>query len=340
MNKFISAPVALILAAGSVFAGTTAASAASGFTGGTVLAGDSSNGTYWDFSDQNGEIGHSFPVVDGAAWGWVAHYDGTLMVDGGRLSYDGPFDITTDENLDQVITGVGMFGSLDAAVEYRVYAEGDLMRQVFVLTNNTADAITFTPSVNEDISDVWSNSATTSSGDILLTTADYWYTQFNSAYGEGATPSYTGVYSKFWGAPDHLTVVSVDPELSLTDYTSGEVVFGDITIEPGESYQWIMFHSIATYDVTGDDAARDIAAIAAGEAARAELGGASPSIDGSERLTRGLDMAINSNWFSVDVPEEAELAETGINTPAYLLSAGAMIAFAAAVRVAARRRDS
>ena len=214
------------------------------------------------------------------------------------------------------------------------------MRQVFVLTNNTADAITFTPSVNEDISDVWSNSATTSSGDILLTTADYWYTQFNSAYGEGATPSYTGVYSKFWGAPDHLTVVSVDPELSLTDYTSGEVVFGDITIEPGESYQWIMFHSIATYDVTGDDAARDIAAIAAGEAARAELGGASPSLDGSERLTRGLDMAINSNWFSVEVPEEAELAETGINTPAYLLSAGAMIAFAAAVRVAARRRDS
>lgn len=306
------------------------------FNGGGVTIGDLTNGTYWVLDDRNGATGHSRMYVDGAEFLQVVHYSGHLSIDGQEMSYSTDFDLSTDGNGDQVMIGVGTFGSLDVTAEYRAYAEGDLLRQTWVMTNNTRSSVTVTPSVYEDISDFFSESGTTSSGDILLTTADYWYTQFDSRFVNGdTTVGQTVVYSKFWGSPDHTRLTSVSPDLVLTDYGDGRVEFTDITIKPGASFQWVTFHSMATYDISGDEAATDLAAIAAGEAAVAEFGDSDPTLSGSARLTRELDLTIPSNWFSGGVSEE--LAPTGGDDIALLTLFASIGLFAASVAVRQRR---
>ena len=295
------------------------------------------SGAYWILGSADGSLDHAFVYLDGVKFFQVLHYGGALSVDGELMTPSGELDQTTEESTGDVVTvGQGTFGALQATTEFRLYAEGDLFRSTYVLTNNTAAPITFTPSVYLDLTDAYSASSTTSSGDLALTTDDYWFTQFNSEWK-------TAAYSNFWGAPGQTTVTDVGT-LDLETYTDDDVVFGDITIAPDSSFQWILFSSMATYDLNDDLAVRDAAAIAAGAAAAAEFGGATPTLAGSERLTRGLDLDIASNWFAAPTVEAAQeevakrqLAETG-SEGALLLAVAGPLAIIGAILFMSRRR--
>lgn len=338
MNTLTKSLLALAASA-TVGLSTVVPAVAVPYSSGYITFGDTTNGTSWGLDDREGTIAHSLLYVDGVVFDQITHYSSGLKLDGNIMTPNDDFDISVDAVTgDQVVVGTGTYGTLDASVEYRAYTDGDLFRQVFLLTNNTGSTITVTPSTMEDISDFASDNATTSSGDIALTTADYWYTQFDTLY-DGVfngvpytSPGQTVVYSKFWGSPDHVTVSAIGPELDLLVPSYDDVTFGDITLSPGDSYQWIHFHSMKSYDIAGDEAADEAAAIAAGVSAQDEFGGDAPSLDGSGRLSYGLDLSIPSNWF----PGDVELADTGVE--AGLSIAVGVTLLAAGIAIAMRKR--
>ena len=307
---------------------------ASSFGGGNVTVGDTTNGADWQIYD-DGSIDHSYVYTNGDTFDRVVcgTYGG-LLVDGNSFSVNGSgTDIVTDSNNDQVITGTGTFSttssSLDAVVEYRLYAEGDLLRTSYVLTNNTSSAITFTPSVYEDPTDNNSDSATSTSGDNLADTNDTWYTTFDST-----TPS--AVYSKFWGVkPTALNGFEFN-----SNESSEEVDFATVTIQPGASYDWIFFHSYKSYSLTGDAAAIDAAASAAGAAAVAEFADNGSALPSSGRIIRGLDLTMESNWHPAVAPTPAPtLASTGSDFTGIVALGGAFLV-GGAVALMRRRKTN
>lgn len=308
---------------------------ASVWNGDTIVFGDTTDGTEWSIYSDGG-LDHSYVYIDGQVFDRVICESSGLQLDGSYFEYADDMDITTDTNGDQVVTGTGTFsandGDVDATVEYRAYAAGDLLRTTYVLTNNTGSAITVEPSIYEDPSDNSSDSATTSSGDLTVGTDDYWYTTFDST-----TPSV--VYSKFWGAPDYVSVTNTGGLDISTNESSETVTFGTVTIAAGASFQWIVFHSLKGYALDDDADTQDGNAIAAGQAAVDEFGGANPSLSGSERLTYALDTSIASNWFpaQTETAPDPALAETGADLAAPLGFA-VLALFAGAAVVIARRR--
>lgn len=311
----------------------TVASATAWF-GGDITIGDSTNGSVW-YVNEEGSIDHSDFYLNGVDFDQVVcgTYGG-LMIDGDTLSDNDDLDLTEEVATgDQVVTGTGSFlsGDLTASIEYRVYAEGDLLRTAYTLTNDTGSAITFTPSVYEDPSDGSSDDATSSSGDNLADLDDVWYTTFGDIGGSPAS----AVYTKFWGNPNQITVVDVNDFSFKDSQTSDDVIFGDITLEPGESYLWVFFHSYKTYDNSGDDAADIAAAVAAGDEAVAEFG---DSLLLTGRLARGLDTSLSTNWSYTAEEEDSSLPNTGFDSTSVLQFAAILVVGGAAVAVTRRRK--
>lgn len=323
------AKAAIIGGATLALAGIAAPASAAPWYGGAIIVGDygttNLDGASWYVNDQ-GSIDHSRRALNGETYSQVVcgTYGG-LIVDGNYLAVVGDLDLSVAENGDQVVVGEGTFGNLDATVEYRVYAEGDLLRTVYVLTNNTGSDITFTPSTYEDPEDNFGEGST-SSGDVALGNGDNWYQVYSTA-------EHSGVYTKFTG---DLSIVGGDI-LNPVAGEYGEVVYENITIAAGASYQVILFHSYATYDLSGDEAAVSAAAAAAGQVVVDEFDG---GLVLSERLATGLNSDIASNFtFVADeapVEEEEVLAETGVNAMAGI-ALGVAVAAAGAVLVLRRR---
>lgn len=340
MKKSVLAAGSFALAAALVAAPTVAF--AEPWGGGQVVIGDNTNGASWDINDE-GSIDHSYVYVDGQTFDRVIC--GTT---GGLRLNDSDFndtvtslDITTDSYGDKVITGAGTFDgvNLDVTVEYRVFAAGDVLRTSYLLTNDTQEAITVTPSVHEDPSDNSSDSAFSTDGNNTADTADSWYSTFDASYvvGDGE-PS--AVYTKFWGKKP----VNLNGFAFADSQSSEDVEFAPLTIEPGQSYNWIFFHSYRAYalsenaDVDAKLAADNAAAIAAGRAAVAEFGSNGNSLPASGRLVRGLDLSIASNW----APAQAvpSLANTGSEDMLLGFAGLGLIALGSAAMVINRRKEN
>lgn len=274
---------------------------------------------------------------------------GGLELDGNEL--DNPnLDRVVDAKGDIVISGTGDFrgGDLDATVEYRVYAEGDLLRTSYVVTNNTGAAITVTPSTYDDTIDN-SGSGTTSSGDSAIGNSDLWWTQYDTDFNDIdwlSTSGYTGtlyspsvVFGRYYGSPGLIAADFTDFDPFVGD--DNDVTFTDVTIQPGASYQWIFFYQMLSYDQSAGadpgflnqsaNAAVVTAAAAASDGAADEFGA---DLELTGRLARGLDADIAANW--VIYPE---LADTGVDASGIAIG-GAMLAAAGIAVVATRRRKA
>lgn len=213
-----------------------------------------------------------------------------------------------------------------------------------MITNPTAEAITVTPSVYEDPSDAQSDNASSTDGDNVADLSDTWYTTFDSLHIEGdSEPS--AVYTKFWGTnPAQLNSFAFND-----DYNSDEVEFAPITIAPGESYNWIFFHSYRAYTLSTDsdaevkNAADVAAAVAAGEAAVAEFRNNGSTLPASGRLIRGLNLEVESNWdleVLSNEPEAPTLANTGSSDLVLGFAGITLIALGAASVVFTRRQEN
>lgn len=290
--------------------------------------------TYWDLSDDGG-IGHSYVYVDGLQFGNViCGTEGELNLDGNSLTSNGDMMIDTDANGDKVVTGTGYFVTgLDATVEYRAYAEGDLLRMVYVVTNNTGSAVTVNPSVYEDPSDSYPDNetagygaSTTTDGDDQVETTDRWYVMY-----EPTEPA--GIYGRFWGSQDDISISGVNSFDITASQNSDDVDFGSVTIPAGGSYQWIFFHKYLSwgYDAAAtNDANRDAQAAVAATAD--DEFGASLALTG--RLSRNLDGTILNNWGYSGEPET--LPTTGSDSTGLVLAGLTLAIMGGAVLV--RRR--
>ena len=378
MKKSVSTTV---LAAALIVGFAMPASAAP-WSGSDLIVGDSVDYTYWDL-DEAGSIDHSGIVHDENSDGLLANgedldADGILDVGedtnsnsvldlgpdytfdrvwcgtSGGLELDGDeldnadLDRVVDANGDIVISGTGEFrgGDLDATVEYRAFAEGDLLRTSYVVTNNTNAEITVTPSTYDDTTDN-AGSGTTSSGDSAIGNTDLWWTQYDTDFDDidGLnTDSYTGtlnspsvVFGRYYGSPGLIAADFSD--FDPFDQDSDDVTFTDVTIQPGASYQWIFFYQMLSYDQSAgadplDDSANAgvvTAAAAASDNAADEFGA---DLELTGRLARGLDADIDSNWVI-----NPELADTGVDASGIAIG-GAMLAAAGIAFVATRRRKA
>ena len=349
-----------------------------------LIVGNSVDFTYWDL-DEAGSIDHSGIVHDENGDGDLSNgedlnADGILDVGedtnsngvldlgpdytfdrvwcgtSGGLELDGDYldsadlDRVVDANGDIVISGTGDFrsGDLDATVEYRVYAEGDLLRTSYVVTNNTNAAITVTPSTEDDTQDN-SGSGTTSSGDSVIGNSDLWWTQYDTDFDDIDwldTAVYTGtlyspsvVFGRYYGSPGLIAADFGDFDPFDQEYD--DVTYTDVTIQPGASYQWIFFYQMLSYDQSAGaepgflnqsaNAAVVTAAAAASDGAADEFGA---DLELTGRLARGLDADIAANWVI-----DPELADTGVDASGIAIG-GAMLAAAGIAFVATRRRKA
>jgi LPXTG-motif cell wall-anchored protein len=304
---------------------------ASAFTGGDVTVGDTTNGFQLQL-DVNGSIDHSEWYLNGQEFSHVVcGTNGGLMVNDDYFSPDGSgLDSVTDSNNDIVITGNGSFpNQISAAVQYRIYSAGDLLRTSYLLTNNTSAATTFELSVEEDPSDAYSANGTSTNGDTTADLNDSWYNTFHTNNGEigneySSKPSIS--YTKIWGqkptALNGFEFGKMNLAQDGVDQSSESVIFETITLAPGESYQWIMFASFKTYDLSGDAAADIAAAKAASQSIIAEFLNNGTKLPTSGRLVRNLDLSVANNWnIAAAVPT---LANTGAES--LYLATGALLA--------------
>lgn len=374
----------IAVVASAIVASSAMPASAVAWSGSDLFVGNSVDFTYWDL-DESGSLDHSGIVHDENSDGDLANgedldADGILDVGedtnsnsvldlgddyafdrvwcgtSGGLELDGSeldnadLDRVVDANGDIVISGTGDFrsGDLDATVEYRVYAEGDLLRTSYVVTNNTNAAITVTPSTEDDTQDN-SGSGTTSSGDSVIGNSDLWWTQYDTDFDDTDwldTDGYTGtlyspsvVFGRYYGSPGLIAAdfVAFDP----FDGENDGVTYTDVTIQPGASYQWIFFYQMLSYDQSAGadpdplnksaNAAVVTAAAAASDGAADEFGA---DLELTGRLARGLDADIAANW--VIYPE---LADTGVDASGIAIG-GAMLAAAGIAVVATRRRKA
>ena len=378
MKKSVSTAVL----AGALIAGSAMPASAVAWSGSDIIIGTSVDYTYWDL-DEAGSIDHSGIVHDENFDGLLSNGEdldadgildvgedtnsnsvldlgpdysfdrvwcgtsGGLLLDGDELD-NADLDRVVAANGDVVISGTGEFrgGDLDATVEYRVFAEGDLLRTSYVVTNNTNAAITVTPSTEDDTDDN-SGSGTTSSGNGVIGDSDLWWTQYDTDFDgiDGLdTDSYTGtldspsvVFGRYYGSPG---LIAADfSEFDPFDGDSGDVTFTDVTIQPGASYQWIFFYQMLSYDQSAGADPLDYsanagvvtAAAAASDNAADEFGA---DLELTGRLARGLDADIDSNWVI-----NPELADTGVDASGIAIG-GAMLAAAGIAFVATRRRKA
>lgn len=334
MKKQIFAAGSLAISFALVAAPTVAS--ADPWSGGQVVIGDSTNGYSWEI-DGGGSIDHSYVYVDGQQFDRViCGTEGGLMLNGNGFSDTvTSLDKTVDSFGDHVITGAGTFDGTDlsATVEYRLFSAGDVLRTSYVLTNSTQAPITVTPSVHEDPSDNSSDSAFSTDGNNTADTADSWYSTFD-------VENTSAVYTKFWGAKP----VTLNGFAFADSESSETVEFAPITIAPGESYNWIFFHSYRAYTLSGNSdpalklAEDNAAATAAGRAAIAEFRSNGNALPASGRLVRGLDLSIASNWAPAqDVPT---LANTGSEDFLTGLAGLGLIALGSAAIIANRRKEN
>jgi LPXTG-motif cell wall-anchored protein len=309
-----------------------------------IIIGDQTNGSLWDITNSGG-LGHSYFYVNGVTYDRVVCSEGlgALSVENEIFQPDGDGldQITESGTGDIVISGNGTFPGVDfnVAAEYRIYAEGDLVRSSHVLTNNTDAPITFTPSVYEDPSDNYSDFATSSSGDNVADLTDRWYSTFDSVYDLADENEPSAVYTKFWGK----NPVNLNSFTFNNDQNSDDVEFADVTVAPGKSYAWIVYFSYKTYalstnsDLATAQAADVASAQAAGAAAVSEFRSNGSQLPSSGRLVRGLDLSIASNW----APAAATLANTGSESAA-LAATGlfAVLSGIASVMVARRKKNA
>ena len=375
----------IAVVASAIVASSAMPASAVPWSGSDLIVGDSVDYTYWDLNEA-GSLDHSGIVHDENSDGQLANGE-DLNADGildagedtnsngeldlgpdyefdrvwcgtsGGLELDGDdldnadLDRVVAANGDVVISGTGEFrgGDLDATVEYRVFAEGDLLRTSYVVTNNTNAAITVTPSTVDDTTDN-SDSGTTSSGDSAIGNSDLWWTQYNTDFDDNDWLGYDGytgtlyspsvVFGRFYGSPGLIAA-----DFSDFDPFGGEsddVTFTDVTIQPGASYQWIFFYQMLSYDQSAGanpDPEEDLsanagvvtAAAAASDNAADEFGA---DLELTGRLARGLDAHIDSNWVI-----NPELADTGVDASGIAIG-GAMLAAAGIAFVATRRRKA
>jgi LPXTG-motif cell wall-anchored protein len=282
--------------------------------GGSVWIGDSTNGTEW-YIDAKGDIGHSYVYVNGQSYENVyCGTDGGLDVNGQSLNRNSDFELVTDTNGDKVISGTGFFGNLTVEAEYRMYAEGDFLRVLYVITNPTASPITFTPSVYEDPSDNYSDAGTTTDGDNQAETSDNYYTAFDAT-----SPSV--VFTRVWGSPGNFGVVDVNG-LDITVGNSDEIEFSDVTINAGAKFQWIIYTRLGAYDLTGDESAKTSSALASNVAG---VGQFDASWVPNQRLAVGLDASIPSNFDLTPAPTPSPSASPTTVPAASLAKTGAEV---------------
>lgn len=289
-----------------------------------IGTGDANSGslTIWDV-DTDGSIDHSVRYLDGREYRQVwCGTTGGLMVDDNYLDNE-TLTIDTDASGDKVISGTGDFsttsGTLDAEVEYRVYAAGDLLRTSYKLTNNTANPITFTPSMGDDISDATGDVdkfvATTSSGDNQIDLTDNWWsyvdlTQDSNSDSGDEVPSV--IFSRFWGTKKgavdfgslSFEVIDLGGGVYEDNRDYDDVVFEDITIAPGASYLWVSFYKMDTYVYTlvGPNVNGYESNIAS---ATAVLNSAADDLKSGVlegRYARNLDLTVANNWGPVELP--------------------------------------
>lgn len=238
--------------------------------------------------------------------------------------------------------------------EVRLYAAGDLVRTLYVVTNPTASPITFSYSYTVDFFGGQTLRATTSSptlsADAVVTADDEWVynaqpTSLNSLVAWGLPTSGAPVErAREW---DTSTVALINDR---------DVDGEQIAVQPGTTIAFAFFHKL---DPTGTTASRiefgpatapaegadelSPAAISSGEAiadATAEFA----TFDG--RLSAGLaDDLVVANWQPLPaVDDEApELAETGSNSTVVivaLLVGGTLLGLGVVLLVARRLRRS
>jgi len=306
--------------------------------GSDIIVGNQASGTYtgWSFySDPY--IGHGYRYVSG-----VTDFD-NVVCEGVQFNIDGnepdlfgttsnlsdsDWDLVTDPSGDQVMTVAAQFSTdssavIGADIEYRFYAEGDLARATYVLTNDTGSAITFTPSYDEGSSLDNYGEGSTSDGDQTFEVSDWWLTVYDSGYP-------TVVATWLLGAPDLLSIESIDEGDSgvVTEGGYVEATMSDVTIQPGASVQFVFFYAMNVYSQGAGAAA---SAAAADDAVIS--GYASGHLTG--RFLRGLDETVPG----ANVHLGAALAETGVDASGIAIG-GAMLAAAGIAFVATRRRKA
>lgn len=323
------AKAAIIGGATLALAAVAAPASAEPWSGGEIVIGDwgttNLDGASW-FVESGGSIDHSYRAFAGDEYtNVVCGTYGGLKINDSEVSTNSDLDRVVADNGDVVISGTGVYGDMDVTLEYRVFAEGDVLRTTYVITNTTGSAVTFTPSTYEDPEDAYGQGST-SSGDELLGSSDTWYQVYD-------VQSRSAVYTKLIG---NLQIEGEDIMNPVQgDYN--DVTYSDITLGAGESIQIVLFHSYVAYDTAGDEASDNNAAAAAAQAVIDEFDG---GLVLSERLATGLNRDIASNFtFAADeapVEEEEVLAETGVNAMAGI-ALGVAVAAAGAVMVLRRR---
>ena len=329
---------------------------AADWDGGDITVGNSTDFTYWDIDD-DGSINHSGIVHDDAddaldyeftqVWCGTS---GTLTINGYDPTMSGPGAIETDANGDKVVAISGSYagGAIDLDLEIRAYSEGDLVRTTYVLTNTTNETLTFTPGTHGDTDDD-AGYGNTMTGGAALTNNDLWWTAYDPTLDR--SPHFDSgnfssvVFGRYYGSIGKIVVADTSGFNSFEE-DDGDVVFGDMTLAAGESYQFVLFYQMLSYDIKDEsgqidqDVATSSAATVSAQAA-SEFGGTNPALSG--RLLRSLDLTIPMNWIQADGDggdgdsgEENGLPETGANLSIQLFSL-AIIAVGAGI-VALRRR--
>lgn len=324
-----------------------------------IIVGNSTDFTYWDIDD-DGSIGHSGIVHDDAddaldyeftqVWCGTS---GTLTINGYGPTMSGPGAIETDANGDKVVAISGSYaeGAIDLDLEIRAYSEGDLVRTTYVLTNTTNETLTFTPGTYGDTDDD-SGYGNTMTGGAALTNNDLWWTAYDpklNTFRHFNSGNFSSVvFGRYYGSIGKIVVADTSGFNSF-EGDDDDVVFGDMTLAAGESYQFVLFYQMLSYDIKDESGqidqsvATSSAATVSAQAA-SEFGGTNPALSG--RLLRSLDLTIPMNWIQADGDggdggdgdsgEENGLPETGANLSIQLFSL-AIIAVGAGI-VALRRR--
>jgi LPXTG-motif cell wall-anchored protein len=332
-RKVMRKILAISAATSALLVGSVLPAHAVAWDGNDIIVGDESSGTYTQWGPYSEPaLGHSYRYVEGTQFDNVICEGSSFEIDGNYFELPdstGPsssdWDLITDANGDQVLTLDGQFTTdssvLDATAEVRFYAEGDLMRMTYVLTNNTGAAITFTPVWIDGSSIDSYGSGSTSDGDQVWEVSDWWLTAYNSSY-----PSVVATW--LFGAPDLLSIETVADSNVLIGGDRTDFTMSDVTIQPGASTQFVFFYSMRVYNLGGGAAA---AAAAADDALISEY--ASGHLAG--RLLRGLDETVPG----ANVHLGAALAETGVDASGIAIG-GAMLAAAGIAFVATRRRKA
>ncbi len=255
---------------------------------------------------------------------WWSTFVGGTTEQWGMLDGSMVFDMTETAEGDIVLLGATeRLDGLDVTVEYRFYADGDLVRSLATYTNPGDEPVTVSTGTWSGFGDGdEATIAATSSGDTAVTPADRWLISHNGGQGEP-------VLTMVWQGPG----ADVSPD-DTTAGTAGEgfafslTTLQEITLAPGETLRLAYFTQVTAYEVASEPeptpsptaspglgetpVLSDIdAAVTTATTATSEFGAF------SGRLTAGLAAGTEvANWGTVSAPV-APPATPGQGDPAY-----------------------